>query len=54
MFRQNINGLASKIDVLKIFLQETKKNIHIPGATGSHLNNTHADAQFEIDGYKVI
>ena len=54
MFHQNINGLDSKIDMLKILLQETKKSTHLLGITESHLSNTHVDAQFEIDGYKMI
>ena len=54
VFHQNINGLDSKIEMLKILLQETKKSIHLLGITESHLSNTHVDAQFEIDGYKMI
>ena len=33
IFHQNINGLASKKDVVEALLRETKRNIHILGLT---------------------
>ena len=54
VFHQNVNGLFSKFDALNIFLQQTKKSIHVMGITETHLNGSHVDTQFKIEGYAII
>ena len=52
---QNVNGLLSKLDQMKLFLgSETRKNAHLFKITESHLNNCIHDSFLAISGYNII
>ena len=51
IFHQNVNGLVSKIEKLRLMLQETNKNIQIYGITESHLHKNMQDPKVAISGY---
>ncbi|CAB4046261.1 Hypothetical predicted protein, partial [Paramuricea clavata] len=54
IFHQNVNGLVTKIEKLRLMLQETSKRIHIFGITESHLNKNIQDSEVAISGYNFI
>ena len=51
ILHQNINGIGSKMDSVKILLG--KKNIHVFGFTESHINASITDEEVSVDGYYV-
>ena len=54
IFHQNVNGLVSKIEKLRLMLQEANKNIQIYGITESHLHKNIQDPEVAISGYSFI
>ncbi|XP_065071070.1 uncharacterized protein LOC135695815 [Rhopilema esculentum] len=54
LFHQNINGLAKKIEDLKLLLQETKHNIDFFGVTETHLHKDIRDEESKIEGYEFL
>lgn len=54
ILHQNVNGLLSKLDQVKILLTETDKNIHMFKITESHLDSSISDSQLSIFGYNII
>ena len=54
IFHQNINGLASKKNIVEALLRETKQNIDILGLSETHLNATIKDPVIEIEGYTFV
>ena len=51
ILHQNINGMRSKMDSVKILLD--KKNIHLFGFTESHADASVTDSELSVDGYRV-
>ena len=53
VFHQNINGLLSKVDKLRLFMKDMCKNIQLMGISESHCNPRILTGQLTIDGYSI-
>lgn len=53
IFHQNVNGLSSKIELIRIMRKEMVKGIKIVGITETHLTNTIKDKKIKIDGCEI-
>lgn len=51
ILHQNVNGLLSKLNHIKVLLHDSGKNIHALGITESKLNGSVSDAEINIEGY---
>ena len=51
ILHQNVNGLLSKLNHIKILLHDSGRNIHALGITESKLNNSVGDFELHIEGY---
>ena len=54
ILHQNVNGIISKMEKLKILLGETHKNIHILGITETKLNKDIFDTEISINNYITV
>ena len=54
ILHQNVNGLLSKIDMIREMFDSLNNNIHVLGVTESKLNSTILDAEVRINGYVGI
>ena len=53
IFHQNINGLLAKVDKLRLFMKDTRKEIQVMGLSESHCNPRILTDQLLIDGYSI-
>ena len=51
ILHQNVNGLLSKLNHIKVLLHDSGKNIHALGITESILNSSVGDVELYIEGY---
>ena len=54
ILHQNVNGIISKIDKVKILLGETRKNVQILCITETKLNKHILDSEISVDGYIIV
>ena len=54
ILHQNVNGLLSKIDMIREMFYNLNNNIHVLGVTESKLNSTILDAEVRIHELVVI
>ena len=54
ILHQNVNGLLSKIDMIREMFDSLNNNIHVLGVTESKLNSTILDAEVRIHELVVI
>ena len=54
ILHQNVNGLLSKIDIIREMFDSLNNNIHVLSVTESKLNSTILDAEVRINGYVGI
>jgi len=53
LLHQNINGIQTKFDYFKLFLNENSKYIHLFGFSETHTNDTVLDAELAIPGFTL-
>ena len=53
IFHQNINGLLAKVDKLRLFMKDTRKEIQVMGISESHCNPRILTDQLLIDGNSI-
>ena len=54
ILHQNVNGLLSKIDMIRDMFDSLNKNINVFGVKDSKLNSTIIDTEVHINGYVGI
>ena len=54
IYHQNLNGLISKTNHIRLLFQQAHKNIHILGISESHLNKHITNKGVMVEGYTTI
>ncbi|CAB3996535.1 Hypothetical predicted protein, partial [Paramuricea clavata] len=54
ILHQNVNGLLSKMNAIRLLLDSQNKNIHIFGIIESKLDLSISDTEIRIDGYTCV
>ena len=54
ILHQNVNGLLSKIDAIRLLCGSQNKHIHVFGVTESKLDSAISDAEVQIQGYNGV